>query len=407
MPRRRFPDNRRNRNNPENRDSRNDRNSPENRDSRNDGNSPENRDSRNDRNSPEYRGSRNDRNNPESWDDGDGFFEYFREAMGGMRDERDDRRAYRDAYFREEAEDRRLDRDIRGDRYFEVDREELLDQRDDRRQRRAIDREELLDQRDDRQEEREIGDRVRLQRTALFGGIFASEEDRQFRKIKEREARERKLGQYQQLIQQCEDRIKEYHMMEDWLDEIRRSDFNSDTIEQVRSEVREQKLQLLTRRSENDLLTGQGNWNAEERRVLKNLTELTAFEESVYDDVLIACDTAELKNLESAQQTVRFCGSQAGEVLKRIPQLAAGQKRSYDNSDANQSVMRFGLMGLKYSGLVAPLMFIVGCVAGSGFAVGQGFGAALLTVLIGGGAGAAIGYFKWKGGSGDDLDLSR
>ncbi len=376
------------------------------------------------RNSPENRDSGNDRNSPESRDGEDGLSEYFSEISEDIRDERDERRAYRDAYFREEAEDRRLDRGIRGDRYYEVDREELIDQRDDRRERRSLDREEQVDlhgdrrerraidrekrleQRYDRLQDREIGDRVRLQRTAFLGGAFASEEDRAFRRIMEREAREEKLGQYHQLIQQCEDRIKEYHMIEDWLNDIRQSDFNTDTMEQVRSEVREQKLQLLTRRSENDLLTEQSNWNAEERKVLKSLTELTAFEESVYDDVLIACDTAELKNLESALQTVRFCGSQAGEALKSIPQLAAGQKRSYSSADANRSIMRFGFMGLKYSGFVAPLMFVGGCIAGDGFAVGQGFGAALLTVLIGGGAGAAFGYFKWKSEGGDDLDFS-
>ncbi len=326
---------------------------------------------------------RRNSNDPENEGSKDVFSEYIEEATEDLRDEREERGAYRDSYYREEAEDRRTDRNIRGDRYYEIDREELLDKRDDRRQ------------------EREIDDRVRLERTAFLGGVFASKEDRAFRRIMEREVREEKLGQYQQLIQQCQDRIKEYHMMEDWLDDIRRSDFNTETIEEVRTEVREQKLQLLTRRSQNELLTERSNQNAEERKILKSLTDLTVFEESVYDDVLIACDTAELKNLESALETVRFCGAQAGDVLRVIPRLAAGQKRNYDNSDALQSILQVGLTGAKYAGLVAPVTFIGACLAGDGFFnVGQGFSAAILTVMIGGAVGGAIGYFKWKEGEG-------
>ena len=324
---------------------------------------------------------RRNSNNPENEGSKGVFSEYIEEATEDLRDEREERGAYRDSYYREEAEDRRTDRNIRGDRYYEIDREELLDERDDRRQ------------------EREIGDRVRLERTAFLGGVFANKEDRAFRRIMEREVREGKLGQYQQLIQQCQDRTKEHHMMEDWLDDIRRSDFNTDTIEEVRTEVREQKLQLLTRRSQNELLTERSNRNAEERKILKSLTDLTVFEESVYDDVLIACDTAELKNLESALETVRFCEAQAGDVLKTIPRLAAGQKRNYDNSEALQSILQVGLTGAKYAGLVAPVTFIGACVAGDGFFnVGQGFSAAILTVMIGGAVGGAIGYFKWKEG---------
>ena len=175
------------------------------------------------------------------------------EAAEDLRDEREERGASRDAYYREEAQDRRLDRGIRGDRYSKFEREELIDERYDRRQ------------------EREIDDHVRLQRSAFLGGVFASEEDRAFRRIVQRESREEKLDQYRELIQQCEDRIREYHTMEDWLDEIKRSGFEADTIEQVRAEARERRLSFITQQSQVGLLTERTNWTEEERKVLNDL----------------------------------------------------------------------------------------------------------------------------------------
>ena len=300
------------------------------------------------------------------------------EAAEDLRDERQERGASRDAYYREEAQDRRLDRGIRGERYQDFEREELVDQREDRRQ------------------ERDIDDQVCLKRTAFLGGAFASEEDRAFRRIVEREVREEKLVQYQELIRQCQDRIREYHTVEDWLDEIRRSDFNADMIEKVRTQAREDRLQFVTRRSQGQLLAERSNWNEEERKVLRNLAELTEFEESAYDDVLLACDNAEPEKLETALETMRFCEIRAGEVLKRIPRLATQQNHKYDNADSLRYVLQFGMTGAKYAAFAAPVMFIGGCLAGDGFAVGTGFSTALFTVMLGAAGGAVFGYFKGK-----------
>jgi hypothetical protein len=314
------------------------------------------------------------------------------EAAEDLRDEREERGASRDAYYREEAQDRRLDRGIRGDRYSKFEREELIDERYDRRQ------------------EREIDDHVRLQRSAFLGGVFASEEDRAFRRIVQRESREEKLDQYRELIQQCEDRIREYHTMEDWLDEIKRSGFEADTIEQVRAEARERRLSFITQQSQVGLLTERTNWTEEERKVLNDLAYVRE-EESVYDDILRACDTADPDKLESALANLKACVADVGDVLRRIPRLAAGQQRKYNNSDSLGQVLQGGLTGGKYGVFATPVTFIGGCVAGlagGGFLAGlsTGFTIAILTVPIGFAVGGAIGFFKWKAENRDHFHSS-
>ncbi len=377
---------------------------------------------------PNNRGDRDDRDQRRNTD---GESEYFaesaedvRDAREDRKDDREDRRASRDAFYREEAADRRLGRDIKEDTYYEINREELLDQRDDRRLEREFGREELLEEQEDRRRAREVQDRVLLRRGS---SIFASDEEVELRRIVERDLRQEKVSQYQQLIQQCKDRIREFHTMEDWLDEIKQSGFEADTREKVRVEARERRLSFLTEQSQVGLLNEHNNWNAEERKVLNDLAYVTEQEDSVYDDILRACDTADPDKLESALANLRACEADAGEVLRRIPRLVTGQQRrddklggirpilsrvvprkadrqepSYDDSDAIRSVLRGCLAGAKWGAIASPIAFLGGCAVGiatDGFfaGFGQGLTWAILTPIIGGALGGAIGFFNFKG----------
>ena len=314
----------------------------------------------------------------------EGIDEYYGEAAEDRREEREDTRDARRSFYREEAEDRRLNRQIRADTYQEFQREELLDQREDRR------------------EEREISDRVRLERGSRFGGVFATEEDRAFKQIQDRRAREEKREKYRELIQQCEDRQREYHQTEDWLHAIKRSDFSQEVIAEVRTQVRELQRESLAHAVQTRLLNEQVNWNEEERRVIGDLGRVSELEERIYGDVLRACDDKDPNKLDYALDNVRACDANVRELLRRIPDLAAEQQREVEYSGQFGYVIQGVGRTFRRFWLVAILVgFVAGC--GIGFAT-DGFVGALTTslflpflalpalALIG----AVIGYLEWK-----------
>ena len=109
-------------------------------------------------------------------------------------------------------------------------------------------------------------DRMALRRGA---SLFASDEDVERRRILQEVRREEKVSSYQQIIQQCEGRIRQYHSMEGWLGEVKQSGFESGAMEHVRSEVRARRLSFLTEQTQIGLLLQQSDWNANERRVAR------------------------------------------------------------------------------------------------------------------------------------------
>ena len=337
------------------------------------------------------RGDPNDRGRRRGRGGQASFSDYMGEAAEDLRDEKEERRASRDAFYREEAADRRQDRDIRGERYAEFEREELLDERCDRR------------------EEREISDHVRLRRSSLFGGAFASEEDRAFRRIKQREAREDKLGQYRGFIQQCERRIREYHTVEDWLLDLMQSGFGEDAVGEIRAEARERKLSLMSEQSQVRLSVAH-RLGREERQVLIDQDNVMELEGMVYDDILLACDTRDVNRLESALANLRACNKDVEDVLMRIPRMAARQQRKYNSSDTLGYVLQFSFKGLKIGTFLAPVALVAGCTVGLGggdgfwASFGSGFAWAFVSILLGGAVGAVIGIIK--GNSSDHFDFS-
>ena len=311
--------------------------------------------------------------------------EYYEELAEDRREEREETRDARRSYYREEAADRRLERDIRSDQYHEFQREEQLEQRYDRRMDRAIE------------------DQVRMERSSRFGGLFASEEDRAFKRIMQKEDREEKRGQYRQLINQCEDRIQGYHQMEDYLNDIRRSDFSADTIAEVRADIRESQREAGTHLAQMRILNEQTNWNAEERKVLDALDEVNQLEERVYRNVLRACDEENPDSLGYALDDLETCRARVAELQsRRIPGLVTDQQSEIDHSDQFGYVMQGAGRTVRKFWLPAIIVgFVGGC--GIGFATG-GFLNAVTTALIlpflavpaTALVGAVIGFLEWK-----------
>ena len=320
------------------------------------------------------------------------YSNYLDEAAEDRRDERADRREEREeirdarrSYYREEAADRRLDRNIRADQYHEFQREEQLEQRHDRRLDRAI------------------GDQVRMERSSRFGGLFATEEDRAFKRIMQKEDREEKLGQYRQLIQQCSNRLQEYQHLEDWLSDVRRANFNADTIARVRTEIRENQREAGNHLAQMRLLNEQTNWNAEERNVLDALDEVNQLEERFYRSVIRACDEENPESLGYALEDLEACRARVSELqTRRIPGLVSDQQNEIDHSDQFGYVAQGAGRTLRKFWLPAIIVgFVGGC--GIGFATG-GFLNAVTTALIlpflavpaTALVGAVIGFLEWK-----------
>lgn len=320
-----------------------------------------------------------------------------REGREGLRDARR-------SYYEEEAADRSLGREIRGDRYREFERQELFGQREDRRIEREY-------RRQDTRRERELDDRVRLDRIARFGGIFATDDDRAFKKVLENEARNEKLEQYRELIQQCDARLLEYHRIEDWMGEFKRAGVSDNNIALLRTETRERQRESLTHVAQVRLMSQQTNWDEAERSVLRNLDNLSELEDRVYRDILRACDEENFQILDSAQANLEACIASLGEMTRKIPELASQRQREYDHSDLFGRVAQGAGRALKYSLYAAPVAFIGGCGIGwaSGGFGGSVAGAFMLTFFtfpVAAMVGAGIGYLDWKRSNKDHFDFS-
>ena len=134
--------------------------------------------------------------------------------------------------------------------------------------------------------------------------------------------------QYEPIIEQCRTRIQHYDTLENWLLSIQQSGFDAESISTVRDVARERRLSAITRQVREDLSVQQGNQDNALRPVLEILAALNLEDEYVYDTVLLVCDTAEPKNLESALATVRYCQSRAEQALRMVPELVARQPTS-------------------------------------------------------------------------------
>ena len=334
-----------------------------------------------------------------------------REEREERREEREESRDIRRLHLREEAADRSLEREIRADRYQEFEREELFGQQEDRRIQREDQRIEREYRRQDTRRGREFDDQVRLERISRFGGAFATDDDRAFKKVLQNEARIEKLEHYRELIQQCDDRLVEYHRMEDWLGEFKRAGLSENNVALLRTETRERQRESMTQISRARLLSQQANWDEAELSVLRNLDSLSDQEDRVYRDVLRACDEGNPEMLDRALMNLETCVASLGEITRRIPELASQRQREYDHSDLFGRVAQGAGKALKYGLYAAPVAFIGGCGMGwaSGGFGGSVAGAFMLTFFTFPAAaliGAGIGYWDWKKSNEDHFDFS-
>ncbi len=341
----------------------------------------------------------------------DAAAEERRERIEDRREAREDRqygreelRDARRSYYEEEAADRSLERDIRADRYREFEREEMFGEQEDRRIEREY-------RRQDTRRERDIDDQVRLERISRFGGMFATDDDRAFKKVLQNEARSEKLEQYRELIQQCDSRLLEYHRTEDWLGEFKRAGFTENNIALLRAETRERQRESLSHVARARLLSQEHDWDEAERSVLRNLDGLSELEDRFYRDVLRACDEEDPEMLDRALTSLETCVASLGETTRKIPEMASQRQREYDHSDLFGRIAQGATKALRYSVFAAPVAFIggcgIGCAAGGfGGSVAGAFILTFFTFPIAAMVGAGLGYLDWKTSNKDHFDFS-
>lgn len=196
---------------------------------------------------------------------------------------------------------------------------------------------------------------------------------------------------YDLLIEQCRTRIRQYERMEDWLTTIQQSVFNTGTISKIRNHAREERLSAITRQVHDDLSVHGGNQNEALRPVVDILAELNVQDENVYDAVLLACDTSEPKDLETALTTVRYCQARAEQGLRAVPDILVRQQRLEAAAATRSSVLSGGRRGITIGAIVGAVLFVGACYESG---VGSGINAFLVCALIGCGLGAAIGYLS-------------
>ena len=165
--------------------------------------------------------------------------------------------------------------------------------------------------------------------------------------------------QYDLVIEQCRDRIRHYETLENWLLSIQQSGFNAASISEVRDVAREGRLSAITHQVREDLSVQQGNQDNPLRPVLEILVALNSEDEYVYDTVLLVCDTAEPKNLESALATVRYCQSRAEQALRMVPELVTRQQRR----DAANAAMKAAFKGGGIGAVLGAVVGFISCIA--------------------------------------------
>ena len=165
--------------------------------------------------------------------------------------------------------------------------------------------------------------------------------------------------QYDLIIEQCRTRIQHYDTLENWLLSIQQSGFGAESISRVRDVARERRLSAITRQVREDLSVQQGNQDNALKPVLEILAALNSEDEYVYDTVLLVCDTAEPKNLESALATVRYCQSRAEQALRTVPELVARQRRHEAASVALKAAFKGGGIGAAIGAVVG----FISCIA--------------------------------------------
>ena len=165
--------------------------------------------------------------------------------------------------------------------------------------------------------------------------------------------------QYDLVIEQCRDRIRHYETLENWLLSIQQSGFNAASIAEVRDVAREGRLSAITHQVREDLSVQQGNQDNPLRPVLEILVALNSEDEYVYDTVLLVCDTAEPKNLESALATVRYCQSRAEQALRMVPELVTRQQRR----DAANAAMKAAFKGGGIGAVLGAVVGFISCIA--------------------------------------------
>ena len=195
--------------------------------------------------------------------------------------------------------------------------------------------------------------------------------------------------QYDVLIERCRARIQQYLEIEDWLTSIQQSGFDEDTIARVRDRAREERLSAITRQVRDDLSNLQDHQHDVLRPVLNILAELNLRDESVYDSVLLACDTAQPGELEVALTTVRYCQTLAEQGLRTIPEVLARQQRREASAAALGSAVTGGLYGLMIGSLGGMVSCIGVCVNNT---VETGVNTFVVCAVIGCVLGAVIGY---------------
>ena len=195
--------------------------------------------------------------------------------------------------------------------------------------------------------------------------------------------------QYDALIERCRSRIQKYLEIEDWLTSIQQSGFDADTIARVRDRARKERLSAITRQVRDDLSTLQDRQHDALRPVLNILAELNLRDESVYDSVLLACDTAQPGELEVALTTVRYCQTLAEQGLRTVPEVQARQNRREASAAALGSAVTGGLTGLMIGSVAGMLSCIGVCVNDS---METGANTFVVCAVIGCVLGAVIGY---------------
>lgn len=198
---------------------------------------------------------------------------------------------------------------------------------------------------------------------------------------------------YNALIERCSARVQQYQRMEDWLTSIRQSDFSADAIARVRNYARDERLSAITRQVRDDMSTLQGGQYDSLKPVLDILAELNIQDESVYDSVLLACDTAKPEELDAALAIVSYCQARAEQGLRTIPEVLARERRRKISSAALGSAVTGGLTGL----MIGALLGMVSCIGvWVSDSLETGVNTFVLCALIGGALGAFIGHRNGK-----------
>ena len=170
---------------------------------------------------------------------------------------------------------------------------------------------------------------------------------------------QRDKQRYDLLIEQCSNSIQHYERIEDWLTTIQQSGFDADTIAEIRSFAREERVSAITRQVHDNLSIQEGNQDEAFRPVLDILAELNLHDESVYDSVLLACDTARPEDLETALATVKLCQSRAEQGLRMVPDILARQQRREIDAAAVHGALKGGAIGAAIGAVVG----FVSCIA--------------------------------------------